>query len=99
MEQVKGKQEVLAGKVEPENAELWNRTESLDLRIVDEASSGKHERERDKINYAKDMGLEGLKRQWGGKMNGRLWTVCNDRNSIEEHRERWKNMPEWTRLL
>lgn len=55
---------------------------------MDEASSGKHERERDKINYAKDMGLEGLKRQWGGKMNGRLWTVCNDRNSIEEHRER-----------
>ena len=57
-------------------------------RIVDEASRGKHERESDKINYRKDMGLGGLETQWGGKMNGRLGTVCNERNSVEEDRER-----------
>lgn len=96
---MKGKQEVSAGKVEPENAELWNRTGSLDLRIVDEASRGKLERESDKINYMKDIGLEALERQWGGKMNGRLGTVCKDRNGVEEDGEKWKNMLEWTRLL
>lgn len=61
-EQVKGKQEVSAGKVEPEKAELWNQTESLDLRIVDEASRGKHERESAKINYLKDISLEASER-------------------------------------
>lgn len=55
---------------------------------MDEASRGKDERESDKINYMKDIGLEALERQWGGKMNGRLGTVCKDRNGVEEEGQR-----------
>lgn len=55
---------------------------------MDEASRGKHERESAKINYLKDISLEASERQCGGKMNGRLGTVCNDRNGVEEDRER-----------